>query len=342
MVSRTAMLLFVAAALVGAVAAQASDEERWAEWKARYGKMYATADADADRFAVFSANLRKIADLNAANTGAYYSANEFADLSADEFDAKYKGYKRMPELHRAADMEAYEAPAGETLPKKVDWRTKGDYVTPIKNQEQCGSCWAFSVTEEVESVFAIAGNGLKVLSPQQIVSCDGADAGCGGGDPISAYKYIEKAGGLESEAEYPYTSGGGDSGSCHFKHNKITANITGFKYATTPSDKDETQMQSAVANIAPLSICVDASSWQFYSGGVISSGCGQQLDHCVQATGYTMGSADLTDDDSSVKGDYWVVRNSWGGSWGYDGYLYVEIGKNLCGIADEATYVTCK
>jgi len=356
MARTSSILALAAAAALLACAMAASPEEQWSAWKTRYGKAYASEAEETARFGVFKDNLVRIAELNSRGDGAYYSANQFADLSAAEFDGNYKGY--VPSAERVREDAAVFEPTDEQIAaakgKTVDWRTKGHYVTPVKNQQQCGSCWAFSVTEEVESIFAIAGNGLKELSPQQIVSCDGSDDGCNGGDSVSAYKYIMSAGGLESSKAYPYTSGGGDSGQCHFKHNKITANITGWGYATKPSKKSETQMQAAIDNIGPLSICVDASSWQFYSGGVIKSGCGQQLDHCVQTTGYHVSGSALNDDatndanndapsdDDSVSGDYWIVRNSWGESWGYSGYLYVEIGKNLCGIADEATYVTCK
>ena len=171
-------------------------------------------------------------------------------------------------------------------------------VTPVKNQAQCGSCWAFSTTEEIESRWAQAGHKLIELSVQQIVSCDNVDQGCNGGDTVTAYvlvravcaacsfltlaanryQYVEKAGGLELGSKYPYTSGGGDSGNCHFDKHAVVANITGYKWVTKNSD--ETAMKKFIANEGPISTCVDASTWQFYTGGVITSNCGRSCTWC--------------------------------------------------------------
>jgi len=211
-----------------------------------------------------------------------------------------------------------------SLPDTFDWRTEGA-VTPVKNQGQCGSCWAFSVTENVESVWIIATNASAStvdLSAQQVVDCDRDDGGCDGGDTPTAYQYIIKAGGMESEKDYPYHA---RDGTCKFNKQKVVAKISSFKYATQNSDED--QMQQNLVSWAPLSICVDASTWQFYDGGVISSNdCGTDLDHCTQMIGY-----------ANDKGKYWIVRNSWGTDWGVDGYIYLAMGGDTCGCADEAT-----
>jgi len=217
---------------------------------------------------------------------------------------------------------------GAPLPTSFDWRTKGA-VTPVKNQEQCGSCWAFSATEGVESAWFLAKNQLIVLSPQQIVSCDQNDGGCNGGDLPTAFQYVEQNG-METNAVYPYTSGNGNSGTCEYDGSDVVVHISGFKYATQSAN--ETQMQVALLAHGPLSICVDAETWQYYQGGVITHGCGDSLDHCVQIVGFSA--------TTNNKTPYWIIRNSWGADWGLEGYLWVERGKDECGVSDEATYVT--
>jgi len=260
-----------------------------------------------------------------------YGVTKFSDLSESEFKQflnfragtsvqKYNSKKRM------ADLSSFNVAAN---PATYDWRDHGA-VTPVKNQGQCGSCWAFSAVEASESAWFLANHTLIELSPQQVVSCDDVDQGCNGGDTPTAYQYIIKAGGLELNSIYPYKSGNsGENGPCDFKKADIVASISSWKYVTKAPQSNETAMLTAVANIAPLSICVDASTWQNYAGGIIRANCGRALDHCVMITGYNT-SADSV--------DYWIVRNSWGTDWGIAGYLYVERGHDLCGIADEVTY----
>jgi len=223
-----------------------------------------------------------------------------------------------------------ELPTNLDIPETYDWRDHGA-VTPTYNQGQCGSCWAFSATEAIESQWFLAGNQLPSLSPQQIVDCDvgGEDEGCNGGDTPTAYEYVIKAGGMETQDAYPYT---GEDQTCAFSKSKVIAHISNWTYITT--DKNETEMQIGLVNRGPLSICVDALSWQFYVGGVISDGflCGNNLDHCVLITGYS----DQKGLDMETY-QVWNIRNSWGEDWGYGGYLYVERGYDLCGVGDEVT-----
>jgi len=209
-----------------------------------------------------------------------------------------------------------------------DWNSKGA-ITPVKNQGQCGSCWAFSATETIESYWFLAGNTLTALSPEQIVDCDtsGEDEGCNGGWPYGAYAYVMSAGGLDSEAAYPYSAEEGNSGNCNFSTAAIVAKISNWQYVT--QSEDENAMFSWINGNGPLSICVDASSWSSYTGGVVQS-CTQNLDHCVQMTGY-----------QSVQGiDAWNVRNSWGSDWGNNGYIWLARGNDTCGCAQVVTAVT--
>eukprot|EP01027_Heterolobosea_sp_BB2_P021016 GEZU01030037.1.p1 GENE.GEZU01030037.1~~GEZU01030037.1.p1 ORF type:complete len:343 (-),score=155.52 GEZU01030037.1:256-1284(-) len=293
----------------------------------RFNKQYDTQEEFNLRFANFKATLARIAQKNAAEIAngneAIYGITKFADMSPEEFKARYL----MPNYKKTAisedEKDVIEPPKGLSVPESFDWRPLGA-VTPVKDQEQCGSCWAFSVTENIESMWIRAGKGTNHtvdLSPQQIVDCDTEDDGCNGGDPPTAYKYVINAGGLESEKSYPYK---GVDGTCKFKKSEVVAKISGWKYATKNNDEDT--MQANLVAIGPLSICVDAESWQDYTHGVVTR-CGTNLDHCVQVVGY----------DTKGTKPYWIVRNSWNTDWGVDGYIYVEMGKNVCGIAEEVT-----
>jgi C1A family cysteine protease len=164
-----------------------------------------------------------------------------------------------------------------------------------------------------------------VLSPQQIVSCDKTSYGCNGGWTEHAYKYVTSAGGIESNNDYPYTSGTGNTGIC--KADKSDFKIKVSKYYTV---KGESSMASYMQSTGPLSVCLDASKWNTYRGGILSSSqCGHQVDHCVQAVGV----------DTSSNG-YWKVRNSWGTGWGEQGYIRLQYGKNTCDITNDPTYVS--
>jgi len=214
-----------------------------------------------------------------------------------------------------------------TSAKSIDWRSHSPKVlTPVKDQGHCGSCWAFSATEQIETDVALATGKLYTLSPQQITSCDKTDGGCNGGNTETAYKYVEKAG-LEAESSYPYKSGRSQrSGTCEYSSSKTVVSISNYK-TVSKSKRSEGKMMTQIQE-SPISVCVDASKWQTYRRGVLGKSCGTSLDHCVQAVGYN--SAD----------NYWIIRNSWNTDWGVDGYIYVQAGEDACGVAKDATIVT--
>jgi len=288
-------------------------------YKAQYNKVY-SAEEDAIRFENFKASLDRIATRNAAGSSATYGLNKFSDLSTEEFKIMYLGYRQSEKRNvdvLTSDIEA---------PQTFDWRDK-NMVTPVKNQEQCGSCWAFSVTENIESMYCMSKQmdctQLAPLSPQQIVDCDQNDYGCDGGDPPTAYEYVISTGGLEDDSNYPYTA---QDGNCNFQQNEVAVSISSWQYAT--KDQDEGQMQTNMVAWGPLSICVDAEPWQDYTSGVMmASDCGTSLDHCVQLVGYDMTAAT----------PFWSVRNSWGADWGESGYIRLQYGQNTCGVAQEVT-----
>jgi len=344
MASRSFLLVCLCLLAVSAFALDATFPS-FLKFVQQHGKQYDTMEEFQYRFTVYQENVKRIQDLRDAHfieTGEpgdfIYGITKFSDLSAAEFKGSYLGFRPSAKVFAAhTTAPVMQKPVTvEAAPTSFDWRTEGA-VTPVKDQEQCGSCWAFSATEEIESTWFLANNTLIELSPQQIVSCDTVDQGCNGGDTVSAYKYVETAGGLELSKTYPYTSGNGDNGVCKYKKADVVAHISGFKYATPPctdscTKQDEDTLAASLLT-APVSICVDAESWQFYTSGILKSNCPSsydQLDHCVQLVGYNFEGTT----------PYWIIRNSWNTDWGVEGYIWVEKGKNLCGVADESTITT--
>jgi C1A family cysteine protease len=304
-------------------------EPLFQNWVSQYNKVYPSAVEYHKRLSIFGENLKRIARLNRDSQkhgGATFNVTKFSDLTPAEFKSLIlnpliKGVK--PEDRVVLDLP------GNAVPDTFDWKSLNK-ITPVKDQGQCGSCWAFSATENIESVWMIAksisASQIEPLAPQQIVDCDNSDSGCNGGDTPTAYEYVISAGGQEPEKDYPYKA---QDETCRFKKADVYATISGYKYAT--KTKNEAEMKEAVATVAPLSICVDAEPWQSYSGGILTARqCGDDLDHCVQITGY----------DTSASTPYWSVRNSWGSDWGENGYIRLEYGTNTCGLADEATTAT--
>jgi len=270
------------------------------------------------------------------NQPVYPTVN--AAVAVQEAPREYaKGFVRIPR-NAAVPVGEITPEMRAAAPDKLDWSQTAGAITPVKDQAQCGSCWAFSATEGIESaVFQATGSESPALSPQQIVSCDRSDGGCNGGDLPTAFDYVEKAGGIDTEEDYPYTSQTGRTGKC--QSSTPVVKVTDYKYAVAPceggscSSQDEEGLKAALATYGPLSVCVNAMTWNSYYGGVLSGSCSgsyNALDHCVQLVGY----------DTTASTPYWKVRNSWGTSWGEAGFIRLPMGQNSCGIADEAMYVT--
>jgi len=301
-----------------------------------YGKSYSGDVEYWHRYQIFVENLKLANQRNEQEGSEVHGVTKFMDLTPIEFK-KYLGFipsEYMGEV-AIADIESSGASYCGTA-TDCDYSTLGS-VTPVKDQGQCGSCWAFSATEAVESAWFYAGKTLPILSPQEIVDCDKTDGGCNGGDTPTAYEFVIKEGGLESEASYPYTA---KNGNCKFNSSKVVATISSYKWAIPPcntaathacTNQDEAGLLTFVKNTGPVSICVDAEPWQTYTSGVYGgAGClygYYDLDHCVHLTGYGVENGK----------QYWLVKNSWGTNWGEKGYIKLAFGSNVCGVADEAT-----
>lgn len=306
--------------------------EEWEAFKMKHMKHYNDKSEENFRLKVFMENKHLIAKHNqrAANglKGFTLAMNIFGDLLHHEFVSLMNGFKKSYETD-SMNGSTYLSPMSVVIPTSVDWRTKG-YVTDVKDQGQCGSCWAFSTTGALEGQHFRKLGKLTSLSEQNLVDCSkkyGND-GCEGGLMDNAFQYIEDNHGLDTEQSYPYE---GKDDRCRFKPREIGATDTGF--VDIPKGNEE-KLKEAVATVGPVSVAIDASheSFQFYSKGVYDEEecSSENLDHGVLVVGYGT---------SPANEDYWIVKNSWGTSWGDEGYIKMSRNKkNQCGIASSASY----
>ena len=298
----------------------ASIKAQFAQWKLENGKVYSGSENEY-RLTVFYNNIKQIKALNDNSDSATFGVNKFADLTAEEFKVKHTGFKQM-----VTDAPAVELSL-EDVPASINWVNKGA-VTSIKNQEQCGGCWAFATAAALESYQFITKNKLESLSMQQLIDCSSAygNEGCNGGLPSWAYQYVEKKG-IELNSQYPFTQ---ETDNCKYQADKVVFRIGGFNRV---QKYNNAQLKAAVAQ-QPVSIGVDAGALQFYTGGILRNNCGQQLDHAVVIVGY--GTQNGT--------PFWLVKNSWGAGWGEKGYFQVlrrtDNGPSPCGVSEQPTYPT--
>merc|ERR1711959_548032 len=316
-----------------AAAAPLSESEytsMWSAFKADFQKAYASAEEHEARFLTFKDNVDFINSHNsrADEYGFTVAINQFADMTRQEFKKTMLTYKA--DQKKANPIKVFDTSAN---PASVDWTTKGA-VTPVKNQGQCGSCWAFSTTGSLEGAYQIANGKLLSFSEQELVDCAGSfgNQGCNGGLMDNGFKYVQSKGDA-LESTYSYT---GKTGTCSKSKQSDAAikgsQVTGFHDVQSDS---VAQMEAAVAQ-GPVSIAIEAdqSGFQFYKSGVFSGKCGTNLDHGVLAVGYG------TDGGK----DYWKVKNSWGSTWGQAGYIMMARNiankKGQCGIAAQPSYPT--
>jgi cathepsin L len=317
----TLFLLIALPFLISAISLQDS----FSSWMTVHSRQYKSNEEFQYRLGVYKNNLAIVEDHNRRNLGYTLAMNLFADLTVEEFRQLYLqpafNGSELPQVN-VHDNEDISSTAAA-----VDWRTKGA-VTGVKNQGQCGSCWAFSATGAVEGAYHIAKGQLISSSEQQLVDCSRSfgNMGCNGGLMDNAFKYIiQSSKGLDTESSYPYTA---KDGQCKFNPGNIGTRITSYKDVQKGS---EAALQTALDG-RPVSVAIDASqsSFQLYHSGVYyEARCSSSnLDHGVLAVGY-----------GSDTGNYFIVKNSWGSGWGMQGYILMSKGKNNnCGIATAASY----
>lgn len=329
----------IVACLCGAFAANVKSreyyEQKFYDWLSNYEVQVPTGEHFVKMLQNFADNDDIIESTNAKKLSYTLGHNQFSHLSLDEFRAHVRLGLTKPEY--VAD-SVHPAPAADVkLATSVDWVSAGA-VTGVKDQGQCGSCWSFSTTGALEGAYYNKYKSLVSFSEQNLVDCDkltngGKDHGCNGGLMDNAFSWVKKNGGLCTEADYPYTSGTTkDAGDCSTSCSKNTK-VAPASYTDVTVNSDAAMMDAL--NKQPVSVAIEAdqSAFQLYSSGVFTATCGTDLDHGVLAVGY----------GTYIDGtDYYKVKNSWGTSWGMDGYILLERGvsqkEGQCGILSFPSY----
>jgi len=329
-------ILALCVLFVGAYCAPMFDDHlssSWTLFKKVHEKKYATAEEEAARRTIWEANLAMIRSHNfEADLGIHtftLKMNQLGDMTREEIVEQLNGLKVNANIDMSElDRHTFVTPANVEIPAAVDWRKQG-YVTEVKDQKQCGSCWAFSATGSLEGQHFRQAKSLTSLSEQNLVDCSGkyGNLGCRGGLMDYSFQYIRDNKGIDTEISYPYEA---IDNQCRFKAANVGATDTGF---VDIKRANETDLQNAIATVGPISVAIDASqsSFHFYGSGVYNEPrCSPvQLDHGVLAVGY----------DTQGTQDYYIVKNSWGTVWGMQGYIWMSRNKNnQCGISTMSSY----
>ncbi|XP_029910142.1 pro-cathepsin H [Myripristis murdjan] len=314
----TFTFVFVSA-LTAAFPLTEQDEAHFKSWMAQYNKMYDLEEYYL-RLQIFTENKRRIDKHNEGNHSFTMGLNQFSDMTFGEFRKSFL----LTEPQNCSATKGNYLSSNGPYPDSIDWRKKGNYVTHVKNQGPCGSCWTFSTTGCLESVTAIATGKLPLLSEQQLVDCaqNFNNHGCNGGLPSQAFEYIKYSKGLMTEQDYPYTA---EEGDCQYKPELAAVSV---KEVVNITAYDEMGMVDAVATHNPVSFAFEVTSdFMSYRDGVYSSttchSTTDKVNHAVLAVGYGQENGK----------PYWIVKNSWGTGWGIQGYFLIERGKNMCGLA---------
>ncbi|XP_012559697.2 procathepsin L [Hydra vulgaris] len=302
----------------------------WRRFKIKFGKFYSNQDEETSKYLNWKKNNENIINHNSENHSFEIGINQFSDLTHEEFMEIHGGCLKLSKSIVNFTKE-FSLPNKVNIPDKVDWRTEG-YVTPVKNQGLCRSCWAFSTTGALEGQTFRKTGILPTLSEQNLVDCSKSygNQGCDGGWTNNAFEYIKDNDGLDSENGYPYDAK--ELGYCYYDEKYKEASDSGF--VEIPYG-DEDALKEAVATVGPIAVNIDASkpSFQSYKSGVYNEPtCGNgitNLTHAVLVVGY-----------GTEKGHkFWLVKNSWGKTWGDHGYIKMSRNKsNQCGIATRASF----
>ncbi|RXG55065.1 Cathepsin L [Armadillidium vulgare] len=308
--------------------------EEWETYKIKYDKNYSRVE-DGLRMKAYLDHKMKVANHNQR----YYEGKETFRIKVNKFSDMFPHERqhmngiKFNTKKTVKNVVTFIPPHKDVqFPKSIDWRKSGA-VTEVKNQADCGSCWAFSVTGSLEGQHFRKTGKLVSLSEQNLVDCvvvDGTRFDCNGGDMADTFDYIKNNGGIDTEESYPYNA---TTGTCHFNKENVGATDKGH---VNIKQFNEDDLLKAVATVGPVSVAIQATDlFQFYGDGIFyDPSCDSMndrvLNHAVLVVGY----------GTSESGHaYWLVKNSWGADWGMDGYLMMSRNKgNNCGIATMASY----
>ena len=320
---------FALAALAGISSATVMNnmDYEFMKFVTNFAKFYETVEEFEARKQVFALTAANIEELNSRNTFMTAGHNQFSDWTDEEY------FSMLGLLHK--EEEDTETPLFEGVSNTtgIDWRDHTGVVTPVKDQGQCGSCWAFSATESVESAYVIAGNTTVVMAPQELVDCSKgmfSNHGCSGGWYYYAWKWLGDHKSMR-ESDYPYTSGvDGKETKCAYDESKGVTNVSSYQQVKG------TENIKAALEQQPVSVAVSAGNNVFrnYTSGVVTEadGCPTRVDHAIQAVGW----------GNDGTQDYYIVRNSWNTTWGDKGYIKIATGdgKGVCGINQDVYFPT--
>jgi len=325
----------VVAALV--CVATASIAEEFDAWAQKYGKTYSSESERQRRFEIFKENKAKIEKMNSLALSETYGLNPYADMTHEELTHRFTR-RTLKSVMTGVQLNTEVAPAANlsALPKSFNWVSKGA-VTSVKDQGDCGSCWAFGAVGTMEGQLFLKKGKLENLSEQNLVDCDHecqtysgykiCDEGCDGGMEPNAFQYVIKNNGINTLKDYPYTA---KEGKCKFDSAKAVKGFSSWNYVTV---KKEDDLRQYLYENGPVSVGVHADEWFYYSGGVFNSACQTENDHAVLLTGWG---------ETSDGTPYWIIKNSWGTDWGIKGYIHLIRNKNKCGILEMMSQIKMK
>lgn len=340
-----ALLCSASAVIVSPDLGEWTVREQFQEFEAKFTKVYDSVEQREGKFLTFAQNLEDVVSKNAKlvenGEDAIHGVTKFSDMTTEEFRSKMLNSNIASPIKSNATVAV---PTKQLRVTKKDWRDSLS-VTGVKSQGQCSSSWAQVAVQSIESMYVIQKNrGLTAFSTQQLTSCATKDNGCNGGWYIAAWEdYIDSAGGLTTEADYPYDEATFNGVASPCKSGLVMVPDTipfMYMWSTDPcysmsscDAQDEDKLRSSLLQYGPVAIEIDASAFNLYRGGVMTSAScksgGFDFNHAAQIVGF----------NEEAEQPYWIVRNSWGTHWGDRGYLYMKMGDNTCGLANRAANV---